>query len=92
MMSELPQNHIPCIHNADKIYGNWHIESLESRRSKSQINKMGEIVGSRVVINFTDYFISGTIRTQTTDSAMLRTNGAKTNIYKNSFFHRMTPV
>ena len=67
-------------------------DSLESRRCKSRINMMGKIVGSRVAINSEDYLISGNTRTRSANSAKFRTIGAKSNVYKNSFFPRTIPT
>ena len=67
-------------------------DSLENRRRKSRINRVGRIVGVRMTINFEDYLFSRNARTRATDRAKLRTIGLKTNIYENLFFPRTISV
>jgi len=66
-------------------------DTLEERRRKARITLMDKIVGGRVAINQEEYLTKGTTRTRSANSVKFRTIGAKTLIYKNSFFPRTIP-
>ena len=68
------------------MLNNLQWDSLESRRQKSRIAMMDKITKGKVAIDPQDYLSPGITRTRSANSKKYRSIGARTVVYKNSFF------
>ena len=67
-------------------------DTLESRREKSRLKYMNEIIGDRVAIPHEEYITLNNSRTRSVNSRKHKHYRTRTLVFKNSFFPRTIPV